>query len=97
MDEETARRHAQEHADAVVAGDLRRAASDLDETARGQATEVMGRLPQPLIGAEVLEVRPSSTTALALIRYRGEEEEATVVSRWEERDGRPAIVSLEVL
>ena len=97
MEEQTVRRRAEEHAGAVVTGDLRRAAADLDPAARAQATEVMGKLPQPLAGAEVVEVRPASTAAIALIRYRGEGAETTVASRWEERDGRLAIVELEVV
>jgi hypothetical protein len=96
MDQETVRLHAQAHGDAVVANDLRKAGSDLTPEAQKQAPAVMGQLPRPVASADVITVEDKGDEYLATIRYAGD---STVIveSRWTERDGRPMIVSLDVV
>jgi hypothetical protein len=94
MNEDDVRKHAEEHGQAIVAGDLRRAGEDLTEEARGQAGPVMGTLPRPVTAASVESVRPDGGEFVARIRYSGEGSEAIVESRWAERDGRPMVVEL---
>jgi hypothetical protein len=94
MDESIVRRRAEAHAEAVVAGDLRRAASDLAETAREGASGVMAKLPRPLVGADVVSVDQTGEEAVARIRYFGDGAETIVASRWADRGGRPMIVVL---
>jgi len=96
MDESTVRDHAQAHAEAVVAGDVRRAAQDLAGDATRDAPGVMQRLPNPLRSAEVLDTEPSDAGCVARIRYRGSRGDVVVGSRWDEVDGRPKIVALRV-
>lgn len=97
MDGETIKLHAQAHADAVVAGDLNKAGSDLTPDAQKQAPGVMGELPRPVSSAEVQSVSEEGDAFVARILYSGEDESATVDSRWAERDGRPMILSLTVV
>jgi hypothetical protein len=97
MDQDAVRTHAQAHGDAVVANDLRQAGSDLTPEAQKQAPGVMGKLPKPVVSATVQSVEERGDEVAALIAYGGEDESVTVQSLWAERDGRPMIVSLEVI
>jgi hypothetical protein len=94
MNEDDVRKHAEEHGQAVVAGDLRRAGEDLTGEAREQAGAVMGTLPRPVTAATVESVRPDGGEFVVRARYSGEDSEAIIESRWAERDGRPMIVEL---
>jgi hypothetical protein len=96
VDEDTIRRRAEEHAQAVVAGDLRRAGRDLSEEAARHAPAIMAALPRPLTGCEVVEVRAADDGYRAAIDYRGEGASTTVVSRWRDVSGDPTIVALEL-
>jgi hypothetical protein len=96
VDEATVRQHAQAHGDAVVAGDLRRAGSDLDGEALAQAGEVMKQLPRTLTAAEIESLELEGDVATVRTRYSGDEGSGVVESRWEERDGRPKIVHMRV-
>ena len=97
MEEDLVRQHAEAHARATVAGDLKRAGSDLTPEAMAQAPGVMRSMPSPLTASEVTELSFSGEECVATIRYVGENGEALVASRWAERDGRPVIVNLEVV
>ena len=97
MDEKTVRGSAQAHGDAVARNDLRTAGGDLAPEAMKAAGEVMGRLPKPVQGAEVIEVSEDGSVFVATIRYRGETEEKVVESRWEDREGTPKIVDLRIV
>ena len=97
MDEATIREHAQVHGDAVVSKDLRTAGGYLAPEAMSAAQEVMGQLPKEIDTAEVFDVAVDGDGCTARIRYRGGTDEKVVASRWEDRDGSPKIVELEVL
>lgn len=96
MDEATVKHHAQTHADATVAGDLKTAGSDLTKEAVPAAGEVMKAMPD-LKSAAIDGIRSEGDDYVVLIRYSGESTEAVVESRWAEREGRPKIVDLKVL
>ena len=97
MDENLVRQRAEAHGQATVAGDLKRAGSDLTPEAMAQAPGVMRSMPSPLTASEVTELATSGDECAATIRYVGESGEAIVASRWAERDGELKIVNLEVL
>ncbi|MEA2498924.1 MAG: hypothetical protein QOH26_1329 [Actinomycetota bacterium] len=97
MDEQAVRQHAEGHGQAVVAGDLRTASQDLAETGREAAGTVMPQLPRPVTGAEVLSIEVAGDEHVVLIRYSGEDKQATVESRWADQDGRPMIVDMKVV
>ena len=56
------------------------------------AGAVMKAMPRPVTGAEVLSVDAEGDAMVCRIRYSGDESEATVASRWQERNGEPKIV-----
>jgi CxxC motif-containing protein (DUF1111 family) len=94
MDEGDVRRHAEAHARAMVDGDLRRAASDLTPEAQKEAGSVMKKMPDPVTGAQIQDVVVLGDAAVARIFYAGGDTQLVVESHWENRDGRPMIVSL---
>jgi len=94
MDESTVKQHAEAHGNAVLAGDLRTAGSDLTPEAAAQAPGVMGKLPRPTTEAEILKVEIEGEQAVVHVLYKGSDAETTVISTWVDRDGRPMIVDL---
>lgn len=96
MDDSKVRERAEAHGNAVVAGDLRRAAADLTDDAKAQAPGVMKQIPQPASEAAIEEVRAEGDEYVARIRYSKGDESTTVASRWGERDGEPKIIDLRV-
>lgn len=97
MDENTVRQHAEAHAQAIVAGDINKAGSDLNRDAMQQAPTVMKALPRPATSASVESVTSEGDAFVARILYQGENSKATVASRWVEENGRPVIASLEIV
>jgi hypothetical protein len=95
MDEAQARDHINQHADAVVRGDMEAILADFSEELRPGAPQIINEvLPQPVTAAEVLNVDVGDSDAVAMIRYSGDGE-LTVRSRWQEQGGRPVIVHAE--
>ena len=95
MDEAQIRDHTNQHADAVVRGDMDAILADFSEELRpGVPQIIQDVLPQPVTSAEVQSVDVGDSEAVALIRYSGDGE-ITVRSRWQEQAGRPVIVHAE--
>ena len=94
MDAGVVRERAEAHAQAMVDGDLRRAASDLTPEAQAGAAAVMKQMPNPVQGGEVQDVASEGDAIVASILYSGATAELLIESRWAERDGRPMIVGL---
>jgi hypothetical protein len=92
MDEAKTRSHIQEHADAVVRGDMEAVIGDFAEELRPQVPELGRSLPQPVTAAEVLSVEIGDEESVALIHYSGETGDVTIRSNWREIGGRPQIV-----
>ncbi len=97
MDEALAREHAEAHGRATVAGDMKSAGSDLAPEGMSKAGAVMTKMPKELIGSSIESVVINGDIATVRIRYLGTDEEISVESDWEERDGRPKIVDLRVV
>jgi hypothetical protein len=96
MDEGSVREHATQHANAVMSGDMGRAAQDLTDPAKAAAPGVMKDMPRPITSVEITKVEREGERYTAHIAYRGEDAEHVVASHWEEQDGRPMIVDLRV-
>ena len=95
MDETQTRDHINQHADAVVRGDMDAILADFSEELRPGVPQIIQEvLPQPVRAAEVQSVDVGDSEAVALIRYSGDGE-ITVRSRWQEQAGRPVIVHAE--
>ena len=97
MDEQTVRTHAEQHGQAMVDGDIKRAGSDLTPEAQAQAPDVMSNFPKKVETAEVLSLDVQGEEAVVQARYSGEGKEVTVESRWGDRDGRPKILDMKVV
>jgi hypothetical protein len=95
MDAAKTREHIQQHADAVVRGDMDAVVADFSEPLRPHVPQIAQALPQPVTAAEVLEVEVGDAEAVALIRYAGDNGDVTIRSRWQHEDGRPVIVHAE--
>ena len=96
MDEATVVQHAEAHGQAVVDGDLTRPGEDFDQAALEGAGPVIKELPSPVESADIEQVNLEGEVATLLIRYSGEGKSTVVESVWEDRDGRPKIVSVRV-
>jgi hypothetical protein len=97
MDEQTVREAAETHARATVERDYGTAGSYLSDDAKAVAGEVMQAMPRPLVGCEVESVEATADGFTANIRYTGDDGATTVASHWEDVDGNPTIVGLDVV
>lgn len=97
MDEAIVREHAQAHGQAMVDGDNDRAGSDLTKAAMPGVGPVMKAMPRPVTAADVQSVERDGDSFVAVIRYKGAEDEETVVrSVWIDEGGRPKIAELSL-
>jgi len=92
MDAEAVQSHARAFADAVVAGDIDRAITDLSKELRQNLGEVIALLPLPATEATVESVEHGGSSYTVVIRLVGESEDVEIQTRWKDRDGRPTIV-----
>jgi hypothetical protein len=95
MDEAKTSRHVQEHADAVVRGDMEAVTNDFIEEMRAQVPEIGRALPMPVKSAEVLSLQVGDQESVAMIRYTGDSGQVTIRSRWRDVEGRPSIFAGE--
>jgi hypothetical protein len=97
MDESSVREHANQHANAVMSGDMGRAGQDLTKAVMPTAPQALKGMPQPITSVEVTKVEQDGAHYVAHIAYRGDGAEHVVASRWEDQEGRPMIVELTVV
>jgi len=95
MDDQQTRDQIQQHADAVVRGDMDTVVADFTEGMRPHVPEIAKALPQPVTAAEVLSVDVGDSESIAKIRYSGEDSDVTIRTRWQDEGGRPVIVEAE--
>lgn len=98
MNDEETRACIQEHADALVRGDMDTAAADFSEGLRPQVPQIpqiAQVLPRPVTAAEVLSVDVGEQESVARIRYSGDTGTVAVRSHCQEQGGRPVIVHAE--
>jgi hypothetical protein len=95
MDEQQTRDQIQQHADAVVRGDMDAVVADFTEGLRPHVPEIAKALPQPVTAAEVLSLDVGETESIAMIRYSGATGDVTIRSRWQDEGGRAVIVHAE--
>ncbi len=95
MDEAQTRTCVQEHADAVLRGDIEAVTNDFVEELRPQVPTLAQGLPLPVSSAEVLSVEVGADESVAMIRYTGDSGQVTIRSHWQDRAGRPQIVAGE--
>lgn len=75
MDDGQTRDYINQHADAVVRGDMDAILADFSEEMRPGAPQIVNDvLPQPVTAAEVLNIDVGDSEAVAMIRYSGDGE-----------------------
>ncbi|MEO8250932.1 MAG: hypothetical protein ABI978_05535 [Chloroflexota bacterium] len=97
MDEAIVREHAQAHCDALLAGDIGKAAEEMSSQLRSNLGPLVAMLPMPLTEATVESVEHAATGFLVVLHLVGESTEIRLETRWKERDGVPTIVEFSHL
>ena len=92
MDADSVRDRATEFCEAIVAGDVDRAAETMSKELRQRLGEVVSLLPLPSSEATVESVEHSGAGYNVLLRLVGENDEVEIETRWKDRDGEPTIV-----
>jgi hypothetical protein len=92
MDEQAVRQHAQAHCEALLAGDIGKAAEEMSNELRSNLGPIVAMLPMPLTEATIESVAMTKTGYLAILRLVGENDTIRLETRWKDRDGRPTIV-----
>ena len=92
MDADAVRARATEFCDAIVAGDIDKAAECMSNELRQRMGEVVSLLPLPSTEAEVESVDHSGAGYNVVLRLVGETDEVEIQTRWKDRDDQPTIV-----
>jgi hypothetical protein len=92
MDEQTVRQHAQAQCEALLAGDIGRAAEEMSKELRSNLGPIVAMLPMPMTEATIESVEMTKTGYLAVLRLVGDGGTLHLETRWKDRDGRPTIV-----
>jgi hypothetical protein len=92
MDEQAVRQPAQAYCDALLAGDIGKAAEQMSKELRSNLGPIVAMLPMPITEATVESVEMARTGYLAVVRLVGEGDPLRLETRWKDRDGRPTIV-----
>jgi hypothetical protein len=92
MDADAVRARATEFCDAIVAGDVDKAAESMSNELRQRLGEVVSLLPLPSNEATVESVEHSGAGYNVVLRLVGETDEVEIQTRWKDRDDQPTIV-----
>jgi hypothetical protein len=92
MDADAVRARATEFCDAIVAGDVDKAAESMSNELRQRLGEVVSLLPLPSNEATVESVEHSGAGYNVVLRLVGETDEVEIQTRWKDRDGAPKMV-----
>ena len=92
MDEQAVREHAQATCEALLAGDIGKAAEQMSKELRSNLGPIVAMLPMPITEATVESVEMARTGYLAVVRLVGEGDPLRLETRWKDRDGQPTIV-----
>jgi hypothetical protein len=95
MDEQQTRDQIEQHARAVVRGDMDAVVADFTEGLQPHVPEIAKALPQPVTSAKVLSLDVGETESVAMICYSGGTGDVTIRSRWQDEGGRAVIVHAE--
>lgn len=97
MDEQAVRDRAGAICDALVAGDIERAAEDLSKELHANLGQLVAMLPMPLTTAEVESIERTASGFRAVLHLVGETDETRLETRWKDRDGRAVVVEVSHL
>lgn len=97
MEEQAVREHAEAQCEALLAGDIERAAEQMSNELRSNLGQLVAMLPMPLTGATVESIERTGSGFRAVLHLVGEATETRLETRWKDRDGRPVIVEVSHL
>ena len=92
MDEQAVRDHAQATCEALLAGDIGKAAEQMSRELQHSLGPIVAMLPMPMTEASIESIESTPTGYKAVLHLVGEGSELRLETRWKERDGRPTIV-----
>jgi hypothetical protein len=92
MDEQAVRQHAQATCDALLAGDIGKAAEEMSKELRSNLGQIVAMLPMPMTEASIESIESTPTGYRAILHLVGEGDTLRLETRWKDRDGRPTIV-----
>ena len=92
MDEQAVREHAQATCDALLAGDIGKAAEEMSKELRSSLGPIVAMLPMPMTEASIESIESTPTGYKAVFHLVGEGDTLRLETRWKDRDGRPTIV-----
>jgi hypothetical protein len=92
MDEQAVHEHAQATCDALLAGDIGKAAEQMSKELRSNLGSIVGMLPLPLTEATVESIEMTPHGYRATLHLVGETDTIRLETRWKDRDGVPTIV-----
>ena len=92
MDEQLVRDHAQATCEALLAGDIGKAAAEMSKELRANLGSIVGMLPLPLTEATVESVEMTPHGYRAILHLVGDGGTLSLETRWKDRDRRPTIV-----
>lgn len=92
MDAQAVREHAEAHCNALLAGDVGRAAEEMSNELRSNLGQIVAMLPLPLTEATVESIEMTPSGYRAVLRLVGETDTIRLETRWKDRDGRPTMV-----
>jgi hypothetical protein len=92
MDEEAVREHAQAHADALLSGDIGKAAESMSRELQQSLGPIVSMLPMPMTEASIESIESTPTGYKVVLHLVGEGDTLRLETRWKDRDGRPTIV-----
>jgi hypothetical protein len=92
MDEQAVREHAQAYADALLAGDIGKAAEEMSRELQHSLGPIVSMLPMPMTEASIESIESTPTGYKVILHQVGEGDTLRLETRWKDRDGRPTIV-----
>lgn len=92
MDAQAVEERARAFCDALLGGDMTRAATELSRELQSNLGSLVSILPLPLTAATVESVEVGGSGYVALLHLVGETAAIELQTRWKDRDGRPTIV-----
>jgi hypothetical protein len=92
MDQDAVRQRADAFCEALLAGNIDRAAEDVSKELRSNLGQLVILLPLPLTEASVESIDGGGSGLNVVLLLVGENDEVRLQTRWKDRDGRPTIV-----
>jgi Zn-dependent alcohol dehydrogenase len=92
MDERSVREHAQAHADALLAGDIGKAAEQMSKELHATLGPFAAMLPMPMTEASIESIESTPTGYKVVLHLVGEGDTLRLETRWKDRNGQPTIV-----